>query len=177
MREISGLRHTAALDDLASPFESDSEGSSFEESVRQTWKTHIEKLNRIDTRNHSLVRHTLIDSITAARESGQNKVVGELRGALKKMRETASGAAKIAALDVLNRHGGCHAYEKRLTEDLDMDDDAASNAGSVSVDEIGEDECLLSEDAAALGACIDGSDDAVREDWVEAVKGCKTVAR
>jgi len=28
-----------------------------------------------------------------------------------------------------------------------------------------------------LGACIDGSDDAGRDEWVEAVKNCKTIAR
>ncbi len=176
MREISGLRHTSMLHDLASSVESDVEGS-LEDSLRQTWKIHVEKLNGIDSRNHASVRHSLIDAITAARASGQLKVVCELRNALKKIRQSASGAAKSAALDVLSRHGGCQLQEKRQVEDIDVDDDAASNSGSVSIDEDVDNECLLSEDAAALGACIDGNDDASRDDWVEAVKSCKTVAR
>jgi hypothetical protein len=85
-------------------------------------------LESLDSRNHALVHHSLIDAITAARESGQQKVVGELHNALKKIRQSASGAAKAAALDVLSRHGGCQLHDKRQVEDFDVDNDAASNS-------------------------------------------------
>mmetsp|Transcript_9177 Transcript_9177/g.13279 ORF Transcript_9177/g.13279 Transcript_9177/m.13279 type:complete len:539 (-) Transcript_9177:783-2399(-) len=176
MRSISGLEHTSQLEEMASLHDSESEESIDENHQRQRWKTLIEKLNRIDTKKHAVVRHKMIDAITSARDAGQSKVVGELREALKKYRDGSAGAAKLAALEVLSRHGGI-VSEKEPQEDMDTDDDLASVTASLSEGEDGRNESLLTEDAAALGACIDGSDDAGRDEWVEAVKNCKTISR
>jgi hypothetical protein len=62
-------------------------------------------LESLDSRNHASVRHSLM-----------------------KIRQSASGAAKAAALDVLSCHRGCQLHDKRQVEDFDVDDDAASNS-------------------------------------------------
>jgi len=176
---MSGVGHTLKFEELANSYESECEETKDEEKKGQGWKKLINGLNRIDTKKHAKVRHTIINAITVAREAGQNKVVAELRGALKKYRESAAGAAKMAALEVLSRHGSYDVSEKDQSDDVDIDDDATSDAASVSQGE-GDDsrsDSLLGEEAAALGGCIDGSDDATRDDWVSAVKNCKTIAR
>jgi hypothetical protein len=82
----------------------------------------------------------------------------------------AAGQCKNAAVKVLEARGG---FENDDDEYDDDNDDEAKEQPEEQVMMLS----VLSADAAILGSSLDGSDDTTRGDWIESVKGCKTMSR
>jgi hypothetical protein len=141
---------------------------------KNIWKRIVSRLHHTATFRYAKVRETIILAIAAAKKSNQIKIVNELRSALKLYRDGAASACKAAALKVLEEYGGYSGPKH-----LDMDDqedllatDAQPQDGDNEND--GEEEgwsgTMLTDEAGAINACIDGTDYADRQDWVDAVK-------
>ena len=138
------------------------------EKLERVWKKQVDRLRDMPTRRHVQIREALVAAIAAARKAHLPEVVGELRAALLLYHPNAAKECKAAAVQVLVNHGD---YEP--LEDDDEDSVEAEDAQEEKEEEVS----VLSTEAVTLRSCLGGTDDATRNDWVEAVKSSKTLSR
>lgn len=146
-----------------------SEGDDADQEAKiiqgQAWKRQISRLEDTPTQRSAKIRELLVSAISDARKAHQPDVVGELRAALLMFHPGAANQCKIAALEVLERHGG---YDGPDDEEFEEEAAVADEEGVPSV---------VSAEASILGSSLAGSEDSSRHDWILAVKSCKTISR
>ncbi len=148
-----------------------------EEQIEQAWKKLVYRLHRLPAKAHSKIRQLVVEAIAAARNAQQAPIVAQLREALLQFHPDAAGACKTAALEILEKHGGCEDDEdeeeneemdEATEETLEEPQKQQSEAGLSSV---------LSFEGVILNSCLDGQEDATRNDWISAVKSSRTVSK
>ena len=142
------------------------------DSENREWKKLIHRVGQTMTRKHVMIRDLVISAIAAARKAHLPQVVAKLRAALLQYHSSAAGECKAAALSVLAEYGGY------IDDEADSDDEDENEGREEAVEE--EQEAIPSvvcAEAAFLASSLDGSVDLSRNDWIEAVKSCKTMSR
>jgi histone H1/5 len=143
-----------------------------QERLERAWKRIVNRIRNTPTKRHVQIREMVVDAIAAARKAHLSNVVSELRAALLQYHPSAAGRCKASAIEALEAHGD---YIEDEDDDTDDDEDEANDdGGGVVQDEIPS---VISAEAAILVSCLEGSDDATRIDWINAVKDCKTISR
>ena len=168
--------------DAAAENEGDSSDEEEDEELnkrRNCWKIKINALKRVPTARQALVRDIIVAAITVARKSHLSQIAAELKAALQLLRPHAAGEAKLAAIDVLEKHGGYDGSDDE-DDDVDLDELAAANAGENNdAEEEAEAEIasMLCDEVRMIGGSIGGDDFADPSDWSDALKQCKSVSR
>jgi hypothetical protein len=165
-RDVELADDNMSVDDI-------SDDQANKEKLDRQWKKLIYRIGQTMTRKHVMVRDLLLQALAAARKAHLPDVVARLRAALLQYHASAAGECKAAALRVLEDYGG---YDEDDDDDSDDDDD------DDDVEETAEDDqevipSVVCAEAAFLASSLGGSADASRNDWIEAVKSCKTVSR
>lgn len=142
--------------------------------LQQTWKKQIYSLNSIPTSKTALIRDILISAIASARAAHLKDVTHELRSSLKLFRPNAAGASKVAALAVLEQHGG---YEIIDEDEATLEIDEEKSMTDASLDEHSNSLNMLSDEAIFLSCHLEEEDEVDRDEWIESVKACKTLSR
>jgi len=165
-------RDADIADDNMSTDGSDDDQANKERQER-VWKKHVSQIRSIATKRHAQIREKLVAAISAARQAHLPDVVARLRTALLLYHPGAAGDCKVAAIKVLESYGGF----------LEDDEEAESDEEDAAEEKKGDDKedesfpSVLSADAAILISSLEGSDDASRKEWVDAVKSSRTIAR
>ena len=113
----------------------------------------------------------LASAVTAARKAHLPEIVGQLRSALLLYHPNAAGECKAAAIKVLEAHDPGFEASPEDEDDQQDDDPTEKEVDQEQVPSV------LCAEAALLRSSLDGSDDASRTEWVDAVKSCKTLSR
>ncbi|GKY92276.1 hypothetical protein MPSEU_000198700 [Mayamaea pseudoterrestris] len=158
----------ALADDNMSVDDAQTDQAQNEKHDRQ-WRKLIHQVGQTMTRKHVMIRELVVAAITSARKAHMPDVVAGLRASLLQYQKGAAGGCKVAALQVLEDHGG---YDS----DADEDEDEA-NDGHDADDDQEAMPSVLSADATFLTSSLGGEVDTSRNDWIEAVTTCKTIAR
>ncbi len=180
--EISGQKKAVEEADTVEEdgsAQSDDEDDAEQKKRGQNWKIKINALNRVPTPKYTLIRDIIVAAITVARKSHLNQVAAELKAALQLHRPHAAGEAKVAALAVLENHGGYDASGDE-EEDVDFDELAAVDTPAESPDNEADDAAITSmlcSEAIMMSGSIGGDDDADPYDWSDAIKECKSLSR
>lgn len=146
------------------------------------WKNRIRELYNIPSKRACAIRDIIISAIAIARKRRLNDVVEDLRSALQLHRPGAAGQGKAAALKVLEKYGTVDSSEmKNCVQVNDSDENAVDiddfDSGSVTETNDHIVESFLCGEALMIAGCLDGLDNANRNDWRESVTTAKTLSR
>jgi len=177
--EVSGLQMAHSDQNIADDNMSAADEEELEEIAEReqrmkllAWKKRVHSLRSIPTRRPTHIRETVVQAIAAARKAHLGPIVAKLRSALLLYRADAAGECKRAALCVLEENGD---YEFD-DEDTDEEDEEDGKETSSEEDKPQDQSNLCFEAVAMLGSLGDDGN-ATRNDWIEAVKKCKTISR
>jgi linker histone H1 and H5 family/Williams-Beuren syndrome DDT (WSD), D-TOX E motif len=146
--------------------------------LQREWKKLVNRIRKTPTKASSRIRELLMSAIAAARKAHVPEVVGHLKLALLLHNPKTASECKAAAVNVLEQYGG---YNEEDDDGADTDEEGDIEAAPTSI-AMGESTpvevlSVLSAEAATLNSSLDGTLDATRNDWIEAVKSCKTLSR
>ena len=167
--DMTNLAAASRDADLADENMSTDGSEDDKERLERAWKRIVHKIRLTPTRRHVQIREMVVAAIAAARKAHLPEIVAELRAALLLHHPNAAKECKMAAVAVLESHGD---YEE---DEDDYDSDEEDEGNKEEPEE--QVPSVLAADAVVIASSLGGSDDARREDWIYAVKGCKTLSR
>jgi len=142
------------------------------------WRKRISELYNTPSKRASAIRDTIISAIAIARKRHLTDVVEDLRQALQWHRPGAAGQSKAAALKVLAKYGNPVIISvvtandnENVVEIDDLDSGSATELRKQTV------ESFLCGEAMMMAGCLEGIENANRNDWKESVRTAKTLSR
>jgi hypothetical protein len=191
--QISGLamadRDQEIADENMSTVDETDDKEDYEQRMSSTnlleWKRKAHFVIISDTKKTLPMKRALFQALDAARNAHLGDIVAKLRSALLLLQSRSLIKCKQLVTALLEENGG---YDPKDDEanDKHIQDDKGDEANNEHIqddkgDEIEESESVISTnlcyEAISLLGSLGDDDKASRSDWIEAVRGCKSLAR